>query len=59
MSEALAEFCSGPHDGLVLSMEKVRRYCHLVKMRRGDEQSIFALMPGFLDLEPRHPWRDG
>jgi hypothetical protein len=40
-----AEFYRGPHDGLVLDIDEIKRYCHLVKMQSDDEERIFAMMP--------------
>jgi hypothetical protein len=39
-----AEFYRGPHDGLVLDIDEIRRYCHLVRTG-GDGERLFALMP--------------
>ena len=51
MPGTAAEFYRGPHDGLVLSIDEIRRYCHLVKMRSEDEERLFAMMPALLEWE--------
>lgn len=45
MPETAAEFFRGPHDGLVLDIDEIKRYCHLVNMRGADEERLFAMMP--------------
>jgi hypothetical protein len=45
MPGAAAEFYRGPHDGLVLTIHQIRRYCHLVTMRNEDVERVFAMMP--------------
>jgi hypothetical protein len=45
---ASAEFYRGPHDGLVLNIDEIQRFCHLVKMGRADEERLFAMMPTLL-----------
>jgi hypothetical protein len=50
-SETAAEFLGGPHDGLILSLEEIRRWCHLVRAKNGEKESLFALMPPPLDWE--------
>ncbi len=51
MSEASAEFYRGPHDGLVLDVGEIRRFCHLVRMRSEDEERLFAMMPTLLEWD--------
>jgi hypothetical protein len=50
-SETAAEFLGGPHDGLILSLEEIRRWCHLVRAKNGEKERLFALMPPPLDWE--------
>jgi hypothetical protein len=50
MGETAAEFYRGPHDGLVLDIDEIKRYCHLVKMR-GDEERLFAMMPALWEWD--------
>ena len=50
-SETAAEFLGGPHDGLILSLEEIRRWCHLVRAKNGEQETLFALMPPPLDWE--------
>jgi hypothetical protein len=49
--ETTAEFLGGPHDGLILSIEEIHRWCHLVRAKNGEKESLFALMPSPLDWE--------
>jgi hypothetical protein len=49
MSEASAEFYRGPHDGLVLDVDEITRYCHLVRMGSDEEARLFAMMPTLLE----------
>jgi hypothetical protein len=49
--QTAAEFLSGPHDGLILSMVQIHRWCHLVRAKNGEKESLFALMPPPLDWE--------
>jgi hypothetical protein len=42
---AAGEFFRGPHDGLLLTMKQVERYCHLVSIKTGDDERLFAMMP--------------
>ena len=51
MSEPEAEFYRGPHDGLVLKIGDIRRYCHLVRMQGDGEERLFAMMPALPDWE--------
>ena len=51
MSSASAEFFRGPHDGLVLNLDEIKRYCHLVRMKGEDEERLFAMMPALLEWE--------
>ena len=51
MSEASAEFYRGPHDGLVLEVDEIRRFCHLVRMGSEDEERLFAMMPALLEWD--------
>jgi hypothetical protein len=45
MSGVAAEFYRGPHDGLGLNLDEIRRFCHLVRVEGGDEERLFAMMP--------------
>ena len=47
--QTAAEFLGGPHDGLILSLEEIHRWCHLVGAKNGEKESLFALMPPPLD----------
>jgi hypothetical protein len=49
--ETAAEFLGGPHDGLILSMEEIRRWWHLVRAKNGEKETLFALMPPPSDWE--------
>jgi hypothetical protein len=49
--QTAAEFLGGPHDGLILSLEEIHRWCHLVRGKNGEKESLFALMPPPLDWE--------
>jgi hypothetical protein len=51
VSEASAEFYRGPHDGLVLGVDEIRRYCHLVRMGGEDRERLFAMMPALLEWD--------
>jgi hypothetical protein len=44
-----AEFYRGPHDGLVLNLEEITRYCHMVKTVSEEEERIFAMMPTLVE----------
>jgi hypothetical protein len=44
-----AEFYRGPHDGLVLDIDEIRRYCHLVTMQGEDQERLFAMMPTLVE----------
>ena len=44
-----AEFYRGPHDGLVLVIDEIKRYCHLVKTGSEDEERLFAMMPTLVE----------
>jgi hypothetical protein len=44
-----AEFYRGPHDGLVLNVDEIKRFCHLVRMRSEDEERLFAMMPTLIE----------
>jgi hypothetical protein len=46
-----AEFFRGPFDGLVLDIDEIKRYCHLVRMRAEDEQRLFVMMPSLFDWD--------
>jgi hypothetical protein len=46
---AAAEFYQGPHDGLVLSIDEIKRYCHLVRTGGDEEARLFALMPTLIE----------
>ena len=39
----------GPHDGLVLKLKQINRYCHLVGTKNGNEERLFAMMPSLLN----------
>jgi hypothetical protein len=49
MSEASAEFYRGPHDGLVLNADEIKRFCTLVRLKGEEEERIFAMMPALLE----------
>jgi hypothetical protein len=49
MPETAAEFYRGPHDGLVLDIDEIERYCHLVKIHGADEERLFAMMPTLIE----------
>jgi hypothetical protein len=51
MPEASAEFYRGPHDGLVLDIGEIKRFCHLVRMPSQDEGRLFAMMPALLEWD--------
>jgi hypothetical protein len=51
VSEASAEFYRGPHDGLVLDIDEIKRYCPLVRTRSEDEERLFAMMPALLEWD--------
>jgi hypothetical protein len=51
VSEASAEFHRGPHDGLVLEVDEIQRFCHLVRLGREDEERVFAMMPALLEWD--------
>jgi hypothetical protein len=42
---ASAEFFGGPHDGLILSINDIPRWCQFVKANRGEDARHFAVMP--------------
>src|SRR5262245_62550064 len=44
-----AEFYRGPHDGLVLDIDEIRRYCHLIQAGDDEEARLFALMPTLVE----------
>jgi hypothetical protein len=44
-----AEFYRGPHDGLVLNIDEITRFCHLVRIRGEEEERVFAMMPTLLE----------
>jgi hypothetical protein len=44
-----AEFLRGPHDGLMLDIDDLTRYCHLVRMAAGEDQRYFAMMPTLVE----------
>jgi hypothetical protein len=48
---ALVEFYRGPHDGLVLHVDELKRFCHLVRMRGEDQDRVFAMMPTLLEWD--------
>lgn len=43
-----AEFLRGPHDGLMLDVDDLTRYCHLMRTR-GEDQRYFAMMPTLVE----------
>jgi hypothetical protein len=49
MPGTVAEFYRGPHDGLVLDLDAIKRYCHLVKTQSDDEERLFAMMPTLIE----------
>jgi hypothetical protein len=49
MPGTAAEFYRGPHDGLVLSIDEIKRYCHLVRTDGDDGERLFALMPTLVE----------
>jgi hypothetical protein len=49
MSGTAAEFYRGPHDGLVLDIDVIKRYCHLVRIGDDEEARLFALMPTLIE----------
>jgi hypothetical protein len=51
VSGASAEFFRGPHDGLVLDFDEIKRFCHLVRMQSEDEERLFAMMPALLEWD--------
>lgn len=51
MSEASAEFYRGPHDGLVLEFDEIKRFCQLVRMPGEEEDRLFAMMPALLEWD--------
>ena len=44
-----AEFFQGPHDGLVLNVEEITRFCHMVKLAGEERDRIFAMMPTLVE----------
>jgi hypothetical protein len=44
-----AEFLRGPHDGLMLDIDDLTRYCHLVRTQGDEDQRYFAMMPPLLE----------
>jgi hypothetical protein len=44
-----AEFYRGPHDGLVLDFDEIKRLCHLVRLRGESEDRLFAMMPTLVE----------
>lgn len=51
MSEGSAEFYRGPHDGLVLNVDEILRYCQLVRMQSEDRERLFAMMPALVEWD--------
>jgi hypothetical protein len=51
VSGASAEFYRGPHDGLVLDVDEIKRFCHLVRMQGEDRERLFAMMPALLEWD--------
>ena len=51
MPESAAEFYRGPHDGLVLDIDEIKRHCHLVKIHGADEERLFAMMPTLIEWQ--------
>jgi hypothetical protein len=46
-----AEFYRGPHDGLVLDIDDIKRFCHLVKTESHDEERLFAMRPALWEWD--------
>ncbi len=44
-----AEFFRGPHDGLVLDIDEIKSYCHLVRTQGEGEERLFAMMPTLVE----------
>lgn len=44
-----AEFYRGPHDGLVLDIDEIKQFCHLVRTRGENEDRLFAMMPTLVE----------
>lgn len=51
MAEHTAEFFRGPYDGLLLTLEQTRAYCHLVTVSQGEQEKLFVIMPPLLDWD--------
>ena len=43
-----AEFLRGPHDGLMLDVDDLTRFCHLMRIW-GEDQRYFAMMPTLVE----------
>jgi hypothetical protein len=51
MPGTAAGFYRGPHDGLVLSIDEIKHYCHLVRTCGDDGERLFALMPTLIECK--------
>jgi hypothetical protein len=51
MPGTAAEFYRGPHDGLELDIDEIKRFCPLVRTRSEDEERLFAMMPALLEWD--------
>jgi hypothetical protein len=51
VSGVSAEFYRGPHDGLVMDIDDIERFCHLVRLGSTDEERLFAMMPALLEWD--------
>ena len=49
MPGTAAKFFRGPHDGLVLDVDDIRRFCHLLRMLGEGEERLFAMMPTLIE----------
>lgn len=45
----IAEFIRGPHDGLLLDIDDLIHYCHLVRTEGDEDQRYFAMMPTLVE----------
>ena len=45
------EFYRGPHDGLVLEIDEIRRFCPLIRIEGEDGERLFAMMPALGDWD--------
>jgi hypothetical protein len=44
-----AEFLRGPHDGLLLDINDLVHYCHLVRTQGDEDPRYFAMMPTLVE----------